>query len=120
MVPNVITYNSLTSACEKGKQPERALKLSEAMQRQGPPFPPRPWLPDLLGGRDSGAPRPGLPLPAFLHFPFPGLTFLVLCISWPHFAPLPGPPGLHLASQNRPQDLPKTVPGSVLKAMPKS
>jgi len=34
-VPNVITYNTLISACEKGKQPERALELFEAMQRQG-------------------------------------------------------------------------------------
>jgi len=35
LVPNVITYNALISACGKGKQPERALELFEAMQRQG-------------------------------------------------------------------------------------
>ena len=35
MVPNVITYSALISACEKGKQPERALELFEAMKRQG-------------------------------------------------------------------------------------
>ena len=34
-MPNVITYSGVISACEKGKQPERALKLFEAMQRQG-------------------------------------------------------------------------------------
>lgn len=31
VIPHVVTY----SACEKGKQPERALELFEAMQRQG-------------------------------------------------------------------------------------
>ena len=35
VVPNVITYNALISACEKGKQPERALGVLEAMQQQG-------------------------------------------------------------------------------------
>ena len=30
-----VTYSALISACEKGKQPERALELFEAMQRQG-------------------------------------------------------------------------------------
>jgi pentatricopeptide repeat domain-containing protein 1 len=35
VMPNVITYNALISACEKGKQPERALEVFEAMQRQG-------------------------------------------------------------------------------------
>ena len=35
VVPNVITYSALISACEKGKQPERALELFEAMKRQG-------------------------------------------------------------------------------------
>ena len=35
MVPNVITYSALISACEKGKKPEQALELSEAMKRQG-------------------------------------------------------------------------------------
>ena len=35
MVPNVITYSALISACEKGKQPERALEVSQAMQWQG-------------------------------------------------------------------------------------
>ncbi len=33
-MPNVITYTALIT-CEKGKQPERALELIEAMQRQG-------------------------------------------------------------------------------------
>jgi pentatricopeptide repeat protein len=35
VLPDVITYSALISACEKGKQPERALELFEAMQRQG-------------------------------------------------------------------------------------
>ena len=35
MVPEVITFSALISACEKGKQPGRALELFEAMQRQG-------------------------------------------------------------------------------------
>jgi pentatricopeptide repeat protein len=35
VVPDVITYSALISACEKGTQPERALELFEAMQRQG-------------------------------------------------------------------------------------
>ena len=35
MVPNVIIYSALISACEKGKQPERVLELFEAMQQQG-------------------------------------------------------------------------------------
>ena len=35
LVPSAITYDALISACEKGKQPERALELFEAMQRQG-------------------------------------------------------------------------------------
>jgi pentatricopeptide repeat protein len=35
VVPNVITFNALISACEKGQEPERALELFEAMQRQG-------------------------------------------------------------------------------------
>ena len=35
MVPNVSTYNAVISACEKGKQPERALEVFQAMQRQG-------------------------------------------------------------------------------------
>ena len=35
VVPNVITYTSLISSCEKGQQPGRALELFEAMQRQG-------------------------------------------------------------------------------------
>ena len=35
LLPNVITYNALISACEKGKQPERALELFEAMQQRG-------------------------------------------------------------------------------------
>ena len=35
VVTNVITWDSLISTCEKGKQPERALELLEAMQQQG-------------------------------------------------------------------------------------
>ena len=35
LVSDVITYNALISACEKDKQPERALELFEAMRRQG-------------------------------------------------------------------------------------
>ena len=35
VVPEVITYNALISACEKGKQDERAMRIFEAMQQQG-------------------------------------------------------------------------------------
>ena len=35
LVPNEITYNALISACEKGKQPEQALKVFEALMQQG-------------------------------------------------------------------------------------
>ena len=35
VVPNVITYNALISACEKGKQPEQAMEVFKAMQQQG-------------------------------------------------------------------------------------
>ena len=35
MVPEVITYSVVISACEKGKQPEWALEVFQAMQRQG-------------------------------------------------------------------------------------
>ena len=35
MVPDVISYNALISGCEKGQQPEQALELFKAMQRQG-------------------------------------------------------------------------------------
>ena len=35
MVPKVITYNALISACEKGKQPERVMELFEAMNHKG-------------------------------------------------------------------------------------
>ena len=35
MALDVVTYNALISACQKGKQPERALEVFEAMQRQG-------------------------------------------------------------------------------------
>ena len=35
VVPNVITYNALISACEKGKQSEQALKIFGAMKQQG-------------------------------------------------------------------------------------
>ena len=34
MVPDEITYNALISACEKGKQPEQAIKLMAAMEQQ--------------------------------------------------------------------------------------
>ena len=33
MVPDVITYSAVISACEKGKQAERALEVFQAMQR---------------------------------------------------------------------------------------
>ena len=35
VVPGVITYSALINACEKGKQPERALEVFEAVKRQG-------------------------------------------------------------------------------------
>lgn len=35
MVPNLITYSALISACEKGGKPEQALELFEAMLRRG-------------------------------------------------------------------------------------
>ena len=35
MEPNVITFNALISACEKGKQYARALQQFEEMQRRG-------------------------------------------------------------------------------------
>ena len=35
VLPDVITYSSLISTSEKGKQPEQALEMCEAMQRQG-------------------------------------------------------------------------------------
>ena len=35
MVPNVITYSALISSIEKGKRPQQALELFEAMQQQG-------------------------------------------------------------------------------------
>ena len=41
MVPNVITYSAVISACEKGKQPERLLEVLETMQRQG-------MVPDII------------------------------------------------------------------------
>ncbi len=34
IVPNVITYNALISACAKGKQPERAMEIFSKMQQQ--------------------------------------------------------------------------------------
>ena len=33
VAPNVITYNAVISACEKGKQPERALEVFQSLQR---------------------------------------------------------------------------------------
>ena len=35
MVPNAITYNAVISACEKGKQPEQALEVFQALMQQG-------------------------------------------------------------------------------------
>ena len=35
VVPDATTYGTLISASEKGKQPERALKVLEAMVHQG-------------------------------------------------------------------------------------
>ena len=35
LLPDVITYNALISACEKGALPQRALQLLEAMLHQG-------------------------------------------------------------------------------------
>ena len=40
-VPEIITYNALISVCEKGKQPERALEMFQALQRQG-------MVPDII------------------------------------------------------------------------
>ena len=34
MVPDVITYSGVISACEKSKQAERALEVFKAMRRQ--------------------------------------------------------------------------------------
>ena len=34
MMPDVITYNALISACEKGKQPKQAGQMLQAMQWQ--------------------------------------------------------------------------------------
>ena len=34
-MPNAITHNAFISACEKGKQPEQALKAFAAMEQQG-------------------------------------------------------------------------------------
>ena len=41
LLPNVITYNALISACEKGALPQRALQLLETMLHQG-------LLPDVI------------------------------------------------------------------------
>ena len=35
LTQDVITYSALVSACEKGKQPERAWEVFHAMQQQG-------------------------------------------------------------------------------------
>ena len=35
VVPDLITYNALISACEKSKQLEQALKIFENMQKKG-------------------------------------------------------------------------------------
>ena len=40
-VPDLITYSALVSTCEKGKQPERALKLFEEMRLPG-------FVPDVI------------------------------------------------------------------------
>ena len=42
VVPNIITYNALISACEKGKKFGRAFNVCEAMLRQG-------IMPDIVG-----------------------------------------------------------------------
>jgi len=34
VVPNTMSYNALISTCEKGRQPEWALKVVERMQQQ--------------------------------------------------------------------------------------
>jgi len=34
MVPDVITYSALISACERGKSPELAMEVFRSMQRQ--------------------------------------------------------------------------------------
>ena len=34
VIPTVITYSALISACEKGKHPERALEMFDKMQQQ--------------------------------------------------------------------------------------
>ncbi len=34
LAPNVMTYNALINACEKGKHPELALRLVEARRQQ--------------------------------------------------------------------------------------
>jgi len=35
MLPDVITYSALITACEKAEHPERAFGIFQAMQRQG-------------------------------------------------------------------------------------
>jgi len=35
LLPNVLTYSALISACEKGALPQRALELLETMRHQG-------------------------------------------------------------------------------------
>ena len=35
MLPDAITCNALISACDKGKQPEQALEVLEAVHQQG-------------------------------------------------------------------------------------
>ena len=35
MKPNMVSYNALISACEKGKELRRAVKVCDLMQRQG-------------------------------------------------------------------------------------
>ena len=35
LLPNVITYSAVISACEKGKMLERALRLFDEMRQQG-------------------------------------------------------------------------------------
>ena len=41
VLPDVIIYNALISACSKGKAPEQALQVFKAMQKQGA-------VPDLI------------------------------------------------------------------------
>ena len=41
VLPDTITYNTMTSACGKGERPKKALQMLEVMQQQG-------VLPDVI------------------------------------------------------------------------